>query len=378
MMLLNVLSRTNRAVFESSVVSLTDVGPIGKRILELGVPVRSLGMSRGAANPMSLIALAAWLRQDRPSVIQSWMYHANLVGGLAAAMAGGFPLAWGIHNTTLEPKHTKLTTQWTVRSCARLSRWLPDRIVCCSDSVRQVHQHLGYADDKMTVVLNGVDPLRFVADPVARSSVRHELGLSDQAILIGMVSRFAPQKDHHNFVEAARLLGIHQPEAHFLLCGDGIDSGNPDLVGWITSAGIWDRCHLVGRRTDIPRINSALDIASLSSSYGEALPVAILEAMASKVPCVVTDVGDCGFLVADTGKVVPARSPVALAQAWRELIEAGPEKRNHLGVAACSRIKQFFDFSDTVRHYENIYQELADSARSSVANATQQAVLPRG
>jgi glycosyltransferase involved in cell wall biosynthesis len=359
MMLLKLLSRINRAAFESSVVSLTDSGPIGRRIQELGVPVRVLGMSRGTPNPVRFLRLVAWLRQDHPCVVQTWMYHADLIGGLAATMAGGLPLAWGVQNSTLHPKHSKRTTRWTARTCARLSRWLPDRIVCCSEAVRQVHQELGYTADRMIVIPNGVDPSEFVADPIARASVRHELKLSDQTVLIGMVSRFDAQKDHRNFIEAARLLSIRQPETHFLLCGDGIDSRNEELVGWIAASGIQDRCHLVGRRADIPRINAALDIASLSSAYGEGLPVAIIEAMASRLPCVVTDVGGCGFLVADTGKVVPVKSPIALAQAWRELIEAGPDKRKHLGLAALHRIAQFCDLSDIVRQYENLYRELA-------------------
>ncbi len=141
-----------------------------------------------------------------------------------------------------------------------------------------------------------------------------------------------------------------------MLCGDAVHWENHELVGWIDAAGIRERCHLLGRREDIPRLNAALDLAS-SSSCGEGFPNVIGEAMACGVPCVVTDVGDSALIVGDTGRVVPPKNPEALAGAWRELIERGPEQRHQLGAAARCRVGKHYSLQAIVAQYEKLYED---------------------
>jgi len=364
MMLYNLLSRMDRTAFDPQVISLTNIGSIGGKIRALGVPVRAMGMRRSMPNPLGVLRLAHRLRKARADVIQTWMYHADLVGGLAAKIARDIPLAWGIHSSNLDPQGVKRRTIWTVMVCARLSRWLPTRIVCCSVASRRVHMEQGYTADKMVVIPNGFDLDAFRPDPAARLTVREELGISNEALLIGLVARFDPQKDHRNFVQAAALLHARVPDVHFLLCGNGITWENRDLAGLIDTAGIRNCCHLLGLRDDVPRLLAALDIASLSSSYGD--PMVIGEAMACGVPCVVTDVGDSALIVGETGRVVPPKDWEALAAAWREMIEIGAEERKQLGLAARRRIEEHFSLAAIVERYQALYKEIAgnDKARS--------------
>jgi glycosyltransferase involved in cell wall biosynthesis len=361
MMLYKLLSRTDRTVFETEVISLIDVGPIGQKIQALGVPVRALGMRRsGVPNLLAVLRLAGWLRQDPPHVIQTWMYHADLIGGLAATLAGRIPVAWGIHHTHLDPQNSRRSTIWIAMTCARLSRWLPARIVCCSEASRQVHAQLGYASDKMVVIPNGFDLAVFRPDPKARRSVRQELGIPAEAPLIGLVARFHPQKDHHNFFQAAARLHAQLPEAHFLLCGDGITWENSELTGWIKAAGIQGQCHLLGRREDILRLTAALDVASTAAAYGEAFPMVIGEAMACGVPCVVTDVGDSAIMTGETGVIVHPKDPQALATGWsRLLLNMSREERVQLGLAARQRIMERYSLEKIARQYERLYESLA-------------------
>jgi glycosyltransferase involved in cell wall biosynthesis len=188
--------------------------------------------------------------------------------------------------------------------------------------------------------------------------VREELGISQEALLIGLVGRFDPQKDHRNFVEAAARLRTDCPQVHFLLCGDGVNWNNAELTGWIGEAGLRQQFHLLGRREDMPRLTAALDISSTSSSYGEGFPNVIGEAMACGVACAITDVGDSAFIVGETGLVVPPRDPEALAQAWKKLIEMGPEGRQKLGETARKRILENFSLPDIVARYEALYKEV--------------------
>lgn len=359
LMLYKLLSQLDRAAFQPEVISLTGIEPVGRKLKELHIPVTDLRMRRGIPGPVSILKLAWSIRQCRPNLIQTWMYHADLVGGCAARLAGRTPVIWGIRQSNLDPQSSKRTTIWTVKACAWASRWLPVRIVCCSHVSQEVHFRLGYKGSKMLVISNGFDLEAFQPTPNMRVSVRQELDIPMNFPLIGIVARFDPQKDHYNFVQAAAHVHKRFPKTHFLLCGDGIDVQNGELAGWIEKAGITDCCHLLGSREDVPRLTAALDIATSTSSYGEGFPNVIGEAMACGVPCVVTDVGDSGFIVGDTGRVVSPKDPVALAEAYMDILQLDDTEWLQLGRAARQRVEQYFSLPAITRQYETLYREVA-------------------
>jgi len=228
-----------------------------------------------------------------------------------------------------------------------------------SESAGALHAAVGYAADKIVFIPNGFDLEAFRPDPAARGAVRRELGIPDAAPLIGLVGRFDPQKDHAMFLQAAAHLGGLRPDANFLLCGDHVDWANPELAAEIALAGIRDRCYLLGRRSDMPRIQASLDIATSSSAYGKAFSNAIGEAIAAGIPCVVTDVGDSAAIVAPTGRVVPTRDPGALARTWQSLLELAPERRGALGAAARDRIGRHLSLAAIAARYAALYDEIA-------------------
>jgi glycosyltransferase involved in cell wall biosynthesis len=356
-MLSRLLATTDRERFTSSVVALGRWGPIGDRIAELGVPVTALDLGPDAGLPTGLSRLGVLLRRARPAVVQTWLYHADLLGGLAARLVAWAPVVWGIHNTNLDPALVKRGTIRAARACARLSARVPCAVVCCSETTRRLHEAFGYAPARMVVIANGVDPAAFRPDPGARDAVRAELGLTADAPLVGLVARFDPLKDHRTFVRAAAAAAAADPRARFLLAGAGADADNATLRGWIEEAGVAERTFLLGPRRDVPRLMAALDVGTLSS-VGEALPLVVAEAMACGVPCVVTDVGDAGELVGDTGLVVPPRDPGALAAAWLALLGLPAAERRALGAAARHRIEEHYSLAATVARYEALYERV--------------------
>ncbi|GIW04821.1 MAG: glycosyl transferase [Thermomicrobiales bacterium] len=360
MMLLRLLSALQSREHQAHVICLRHGGAIADRIEALGVPVERLNARPGLPNPALMVRLAHHLRRIRPDVVQTWMYHADLFGGLAAQAAGGPPVAWGLHHSTLSPAYNKRSTLLTARACAHLSRRLPAAIVCCAESTRRLHAALGYDEQRMVVIPNGFDLDEFRPDPAARIAVREELGLSPQTRLVGLIARFHPQKDHRTFIEAAGRLCAWRDDVHVLLAGGRLDWDNTELVRWIDEAGIRNRCHLLGRRTDISRIQASLDVACLSSQGGEALPLTVGEAMASGVPCVVTDVGDAALLVGDTGRVAPVRDPEALAQACLSLLELPLPEWTALGAAARRRIAEHYALPDIAQRYAGLWDQLAE------------------
>jgi glycosyltransferase involved in cell wall biosynthesis len=359
MMLFKLLSRIDSSRISSRVISLTDEGPIGLKIRNLGIPVTSLGMKPGSVDPTAIFKLAANLRRPKTDVVQTWMYHSDLIGGLAALLAGGIPTLWNIRNSTLDPHTSKASTRFIAGLNARLSYLLPFRVLVCSEKARRVHESLGFDRKKMLMIPNGFDLLEFQPDLEARTSLLEELNIDPRSPIVGWVGRHDPQKDLPTLVDAARAVADVRPDVSFVLCGDRISSDNPELVGWIQSKGLESNFHLLGRRSDIPKVTAGFDLAVSSSAYGEAFSNVIGEAMACGVPCVVTDVGDAGIIVADTGRVVAPRSPQSLAAAILELMNLPAGERTKMGTQARERILQNYDLLRVVDAYTQVYLEVS-------------------
>ena len=364
MMLLKLLERLDAARFSPHVISLTSLGEIGPRIQALGIPVEALGMKSGMIpNPIIFARLVRRLKALKPDIVQTWMCHADLVGGLAARMARVPAIAWNIRHSSLSRDQTKWTTRAVVHLCAKASRRIPDRIVCNSQTARDIHIRIGYDPNRFAILPNGFDLSRFYPDLESRHAVRLELGIPDNAPLIGLIARFDPQKNHQGFFETASQLHHQHPAVHFLLAGSGIADSNSVIREWVQRYGIAEVTHLLGLRQDIPRLTAALDIASSSSSYGEAFPNVIGEAMACGVPCVVTDVGDSAYILGDTGRVVAPGDMTGLAAAWEQLLTLPDSERRALGERARARIAEQFEIGAVVKRYEAFYEELVGLGR---------------
>ncbi|MGK2857909.1 MAG: glycosyltransferase family 4 protein [Thermoanaerobaculia bacterium] len=360
MMLARLVAAADRNSVTSSVVSLTNMGEVGAIIETSGAGVTALGMSRRMPSPRALHRLRSTLRAFEPDVVQCWMYHADLLGGLAARSLG-IPAIWSLRQSNLSREANSMPTLLTMQVCARLSRSVPAQIVCGSEAARKAHVAIGYSGERMVVIPNGFDLARFRPSEEDRASVRSELGLAPGTPLAGLVARFDPQKDHRTFVEAAARLHRVHPEAHFVLCGGGVSRENAELSTWIDEAGIASVMHLLGRRDDLARLTASLDVA-VSSSIGEGFSNTIGEAMASGVPCVVTDVGDSAAIVGEDGIVVRPRDPAALADALLRILEMDADERTRLGLAARARIEAHFSLGAIARRYETLWSEVATCA----------------
>lgn len=338
------------------VVSLMDQGKYGPLLQAAGVEVHCLGLSRGRITLAALLRLWRLLHAHRPEVAQTWMYHADLVGGTLARLAG-VPVCWGIRNTTLPPGVSSRGTILVARLCAKLSRWIPRAIVSCSREAVRVHQALGYAADKFVCIPNGYDLTRFAPDVAARRRLRAEWAVDDGVPLLGMVARYDPQKDHHTLIAALARLARGGARFACVLVGTGVDAGNAALHKAIIAAGLESSVRLVGRRDDVPAVMNALDLHVLSSS-AEAFPNVLAEAMACGTPCVTTDVGDAALIVGDTGWVVPPRDADVLAGALTAALAA----RNDAAAwqarrqAARARVAQRFDIARMVAGYKTVWE----------------------
>jgi glycosyltransferase involved in cell wall biosynthesis len=353
---------------QAHVISLTTLGDIGPRLLARGVPVEALGMRANRPDVAAFARLVRRLRRLSPHVIHTWMYHADLFGGLAARLAGVRAVMWGVRHSNLSATANKSSTLAVMRVCARLSRWVPMRIACAAARARDVHVAQGYAADRMVVIPNGFDLSRFQPDASARDSLRAELGLARGTPLLGVVGRFDVQKNHRGFCEAMAILHARRPDVHAVLAGTGIDTGNAKLLAWMNASGIEPVCHLLGRRDDMPRLMAALDVLVLPS-IGEAFPNVLGEAMACGVPCVSTDVGDARDILGSVGRVVAAGDMAGLAAAIEEVLTLPETQRRRFTQELPALVRRRFEIGAIAIRYEQEYWALARGAPASALQA---------
>jgi len=357
MMLLRLLSAMQEG-YSHTVICLKDEGVVGPKIRELGVPLYTLNLRPSLPNPVHVWSLRTLTRQIQPQLIQGWMYHGNVMASLAGKFARDrVPVVWNVRQSLTDPGAYGRRTSAVIRLGALLSG-RPVAIIYNSLAGAQDHERFGYRADQRVVIPNGFDCQLLRPDENARSQVRAELRLAPETILVGLIARYHPMKDHANFLRAAGQVVRDYPTIRFLLVGHGVSNDQPSIVKLITENQLAGRVMLLGGRQDIPRLTAALDIACSASAWGEGFSNAIAEAMACGVPCVVTDVGDSATIVADTGIPVPPRNPGALAQAINQLIEAGKDRRLELGMAARRRIEREFSLAEIARRYEELYRRL--------------------
>ncbi len=357
MMLYKLLSQVNRERFDPIVVALRNRGQLHRRIEALDVPVYNVAMRLGIPTPTSCWRLIRLMRRLKPDLIQGWMYHGSLAAQVGGAFAGrSVPVVWNIRQSLSGFNYEKRATAAIIRFLAHLSK-RPAKIVYNSRIAAAQHGAIGYELEDSLVIPNGFMTSLFTPSQEARNSVRVELGIPDETLLIGLVSRYHPVKDHANFLHAAGLLLKTHPDVQFVLCGDGVNWVNPSLCKLIDDLKLTERVHLLDQRQDMPRVTAALDIAT-SSSSAESFPNVIGEAMSCGVPCVVTDVSDLLWIVGETGRVVPPRKAQALASAMQELVKLGPEGREKLGRAARERVLKHFPLKDIDSLYEALYEDI--------------------
>ncbi len=359
MMLLKLCSTIDKSRFSLSVVSLRDHGSIGPKIEDLGIPVYAIGLHRKISLFTSFFKLRKLLADLRPDLIQGWMYHGNLAAFL---FMGKAPVCWSIRQSFYGLDKQRRLTSLVIVVGRYLSKFSNCIIYNSKTSARQ-HKELGFMEKRALVIPNGfnIDILR--PDRNSRLLLRKEWGLNENVVLIGLIARFHPMKDHEGFLKAAALLLRETPNVYFLLVGSGVDTGNAELCGLIDDLGIGNQFLLLGERTDIPKVTAALDIATSCSAWGEGFANSVGEAMSCGVPCVVTDVGDSAWIVGETGRVVPPGDPNALAAAWKSLIDLGSDELNALGALARERVRNNFSLDSVVAQYESLYLKMIEKVK---------------
>lgn len=338
---------------EHEVISLTPGGRYLDELQGIGVKVTVLDLRSPFRSILRIFRLPRLVSDLDPDVIQSWMYHANLVTAMYGFFRKSPPIFWGIRHsdlvTGIDPWHTRVAS-WV---CAKLSSSVPVGIVCAGHEAKRVHQKAGYTAEKLLVIPNGYDTERFAPNPLARDQLRKSLGISPNEFVIGVVARYTPQKDHRTLIDGLAKAKANGVDFRCLLVGNGMGPENIELFELAAQKGLAEQIMFLGPLTNIEKLLVSIDVLISASAFGEAFPNVIAEAMACGTPCIATDVGDSALIVGDSGLVIPPSSSEALAGAFLAVVEEfqNPSVWKERQKKSRERIGKNFDISTMSKTY---------------------------
>ena len=341
------------------IISLLPIGEVGQRLQAQGIPVVSLNLDP-AKKRLSLTmfkVLKQTIDQFQPELIQTWLYYSDLLGIVAAKMAGNVPLVWGIHNTDLAPIRS-FRFRWLVQGCGWLSHYFPKTMVVCSQRALDDHVAWGYQRHKMKLIPNGFDTDHFRKKPQDRERFRETLPITKNTFVIGMAARFAPEKDFLNFLGAACYLSKRCPQVHYVLSGRDVTPANRQLMQWIQELHLENQVTLLGEYKQMLEFYNGIDLFTVPAVCGEAFPMVLGEALACETLCMATDVGDSKVLLGSKDWVVPPQNPAALANAWERVINFKAADKKRFQQQGRSRIQQHFSIPHIWKEYEKVYSFL--------------------
>jgi len=303
---------------------------------------------------LALPRLFFLFKKIKPTCVQTWLYHADLLGGVCAKIARVPCIIWTLRNNKLAKDRSRWLTRCIVKVLARLSSLVPHKIVCCANDVLSTHRDLGYASQKMCVIHNGFNISQFQKITDSYAVFRQQHSLSPRQSCIGTLSRYHPDKGIDVILKAMCKVIEVRPETMLVLGGFELTPANEKLMRQIQALQLCSNVLLLGIVKESPQFLSALDVF-VSSSLSEGFSNAIGEAMACEVPCIVTDVGDSAFLVASKTWVVPSNDVSSLAQRLLWMLDKESHEMDAIGHQLRERIVQQYSIETIVKKYENLY-----------------------
>ncbi|MBN8655981.1 MAG: glycosyltransferase [Anaerolineae bacterium] len=305
----------------------------------------------GLIDPFLTLRLVRFMRKEKPQVFHTHLFKSDFHGRLAARLAGVPVVVSTLHNNDV------WANNWLMGHLYGATSVWADRLIAVSEEVRQFHlQKTGVAAEKLIVIQNAVDVNAFVGHETEAKQIRTEFNITADAPLFGIVGRLKPQKNVSMFLQAAVEILRQQPNARFLIVGDG--PLMPELEAQARELGLFPAVIFAGMRKDVPAILSALDVLVLSSLW-EGLPVILLEAMASSLPVVSTAVdGVVGVVDPDvTAFLTPSGEPALFAEACIRLAQ-DPQLRKKMGRAGFEKVMQNYSLDAMIDRISDLYLQL--------------------
>ena len=356
-----VISKSNKKYFKYEVVSLTNFGKIGVELQESNIKVHAIRMNRFYNILFGSFRIIFIIIKFKPDIIHTWMYHADLIGGLLARLTRNKKIIWSIRNSEILQNNKGISrlTFWIMKTCAFFSKYIPLKIVSVSRRGKNYHISKGYDKNKLVVIPNGFNFKQIQANVKNVKSIRNQFDITDDSLIVGSIGRYNKYKDHENLILAANNIYARKNNIYFMIVGKGLDDKNKELVALINKTVYPENFILLGYTKDIPSILKTIDIFCLHS-VSEGFPNVLGEAMSAGLPSVVTDVGDSKYILGNGGFVVPKKDSNALSEELLKLINMSHIDRKHIGDIARRRVEKKFSNDKNHLRYKELYFDVLD------------------
>jgi len=338
------------------IVCLTNKSFYSNLLEENNIKIYELNMNKFYFLFTSPIKFYSILRKIKPQIVQTWMYHSDLFGGIIARLAGIKIVLWNVRSSSFKLPEITYSSLLVSRINALISWFIPTNVICCGKYAAQCHANQGYDPSKIKIIFNGVDTKLFAPNSENRSLVRKKYKINRDTILLGMVARYTPLKDHRTLLKSLSLLNNLKQDWICILSGRGIDHDNYELLEMINSLNLSKKVLLIGTQININEIYNALDLHILSST-SEGFPNCLIEALSSGIPCISTNVGDAKFILKDVGWVINPSNPYQLARVVKKFFGLSESERKKISEFSRNRIKSKFSLAKLTEKYDDLYSE---------------------
>jgi glycosyltransferase involved in cell wall biosynthesis len=345
--------------YQHIIISLTTLGVVGNILRDEGIDVYCLDLNYFYQLPNIFFKLIKLTLSIRPNIIQTWMYHADLLGGITGFLLRK-PVIWGVRNThATYGNGTSKSTQIIMKICAILSWFIPKKVVCVADAAIYSHSKYGYKKSIMLNIPNGYDIelINRLANKENRLILRTQLGIDENNLVIGSVGRFNDYKDYPNFVKAINELQKNYQYLKILMVGRNINKSNIELMDLISKTNYPDQFILLDEQKNPAQYVACMDIFCLHSA-SEGFPNVLAEAMSLSILCVTTDVGDARIIINNDEYVVPSKNSFALAKKIEQLINLSDIDKSFIGSSMHNNIVSKYSIQTIKLAYENLYHSI--------------------
>ncbi len=355
--MLKIIPKLNNQQFQHRILTLFNHGDLAKELQKKGIIVETASIPRTLISmntPFAIIKLIKAIKRINPSIIHTWLYHSN---NLINILSPFFPTKTIINSIRHDnPNAGSQKTKISARIGAYISKLTPKITVFCSQSSFENHKNIGYNTSKSIVIPNGFI-IKEINKENANKELKHQLNIPDNHKVAITAARYTIEKDYPTLLKAIKLTIEKNDRVSFVLCGKGVDKSNLELMKLIRQLNIENNIHLLGHQSKIENLMAGADFL-ISSSYSEAFPNVIAEAMSLGVPCLASDTGATYIIMADTGLITEPSNPEKLSKDILKFLNYDNSHLTLLGTKAKERIKNNFSLETCLLTYEKLYEAL--------------------
>ena len=343
-LMFEIIKSLEKPKYEHLIISLKTGNAYAAITASKSINLISLNLS-----PYSLLSsfkkILKTVKEFKPNVIQSWMYHADFLTIILKPLLRNIKIIWSFHHA--HPKKNKSSSIFIAKFCSHFSSFIPDAIIACSDLTMREHIDFGYSANKIIVINNGVNEKRFKYNP--------KIPLSRENPVIGFIGRWHPIKGHKTFIKAAKILSKEIISARFIMIGSNIDQQNHDLNNIIKANDLAEKIELYGEEeVDIRKYYEMIDIY-ICSSWSESFSLTIVESALQGIPIISTDVGIVREIINDD-LINQTGDSEGIANSVMKLIEYNDEKIETQLKDSYQRAINKFTLDRMLRDYEAVYE----------------------